>query len=297
MTRGVAAVTALVAVTVIGPRAAATARPAPAVAATVTSAPVTPAPMLTVAPVTGPTGARFLVTLTGWPSGTVQLELCGNAARRGSLDCASAAAVQLYLPASGTGSAHLTVVPPPVGCPCVVRATSVTGGLVRTVPVASAGLPSAEPLAPEPVAQLRVTELTIVADGGRAAYFAFPGELLLRLTVRNDGAAPAEPTLSLLVGRPDRVDTIVEPPPLGTIDAGESRSYLLSVPLPAPVHGKYAVHGRIVGGERPVEFVAETEHRPWGLIALAGLVLLGGAWSTLRPRRRSRAQRSERLGA
>ncbi|GAA1615372.1 hypothetical protein [Actinoplanes couchii] len=37
-------------------------------------------------------GTTVVVRLTGWPSGAVTAEICGNQAQRGSLDCAVAAA-------------------------------------------------------------------------------------------------------------------------------------------------------------------------------------------------------------
>ncbi|MCP9951152.1 hypothetical protein [Actinomadura madurae] len=87
-------------------------------------------------------GDTVTVDLAAWPPGNVLVELCGNGGARGSADCAVAAAATTFVDANGRGTAMVTVVKPPVGCPCVISARPVTGGRARTVPLAVKGVPT-----------------------------------------------------------------------------------------------------------------------------------------------------------
>ncbi|MDG4830889.1 hypothetical protein O7627_16455 [Solwaraspora sp. WMMD1047] len=290
--------TTLAAVSLAGPSPA-----APLVAA---PSPVSPSPagnQITVADGLVRVRDRIVVGLAGWPAGTVQLELCGNAARRGVRDCAVAAAVHVYVPPSGSATVQFTVPEPPVGCPCVLRASAVGGPVAAAVPVRVSGItapPAAEPGVP---AGLRIAELRIAGPRGRdrlTGLFGLPTRITVELSVHNAGDTVVVPATTLLTGRPDRVTTIVGPPRLGAIPAGATRTYLIDVPLGAPAVGRYAVHGQVGqpgaagGGPRTAPgggpganvpagtgrtdtgagFAAETSVYPWGLPALAALLLL-----------------------
>ncbi|MFY1636333.1 hypothetical protein ACN27F_24175 [Solwaraspora sp. WMMB335] len=254
-------------------------------------------PQVGVSPVTASVGQSVAVTLTGWPTGNVQLEICGNRARRGTLDCATAGASQLYLPGADPVSTRITVVAPPVACPCVIRVRTLGGGGVPTSAVGSAaaggvtGSAAVEivgtdaPVAPADggPARLRVTELAVVpADWDWPSLFALPSQLVIDLEVGNDGSADvSEARMSLLVGRPDRPTVIVDAPELAGLAAGQRRTVRIAVPLDAPVYGRYAVHGQIHGGAAEgidtatgVAFVAEAERYPWGWAAVAGILVL-----------------------
>lgn len=97
-------------------------------------------------------GDVTVVRLEQWPDGSiVTVMLCGNRARRGSQDCDLAGAtVAEARPAQAT-FVRLPVQRPPVGCPCVIRATTQRADLTRTLPV---DLPDVEWLTPEQEAAL-----------------------------------------------------------------------------------------------------------------------------------------------
>ncbi|MDG4764042.1 hypothetical protein O7632_07975 [Solwaraspora sp. WMMD406] len=267
--------------------------------------PSTPAsaaqPQVRVDPATAAVGDRLTVTLTGWPAGNIQLDVCGNQADRGSLDCATLAAHHRHLAGPDPVTTSITVVAPPVACPCVVRARSLdpaaTGAATGAVTgdpvtgVASLGIVGlvvpAAPVDPDP-GQLRITGLTVRPAGWDwPALFALPSRLLVEVDLHNDGPATAvDPRLAVLVGRPGQATLIVEPPQVPVLAAGERRAVRIAVPVDAPVYGRYAVHGQLdwavgPGGHAgipyagtPVVFVAETERYPWGWAALAGVLLL-----------------------
>jgi hypothetical protein len=256
-------------------------------------------------------GARIVVGLAGWPAGTVQLELCGNGARRGVRDCAVTAAAHVYVPPSGGATVQITVPAPPVGCPCVLRAGVVGGGPATAVPVRVSGVAAPPAAEPDAAPGLRIAELRVAGPRDRdrwAGLFGLPTRITVELSVHNAGDTEVVPAATLLTGRPDRVTTIVGPPRLGPIPAGATRTYVIDVPLDAPAVGRYAVHGQVGrsdaaggdtraatsgdlrtapgGGPGPqvpagtgragtaAEFVAETSVYPWGLPALAALLLL-----------------------
>ncbi|WJK32282.1 hypothetical protein [Solwaraspora sp. WMMA2065] len=255
------------------------------------SAPAVAAPpQVSVDAASAAVGEWLTVTLTGWPAGNVQLEICGNRAARGSVDCAASEASQLHVPGADAVTSRLVLVEPPVACPCVVRARTVDAGGSGTGPVlpVTGSVPidivgSAAPLAPtvSGPARLHITDVTVVPTGWDwPALFGLSSEIRLDVDVRNDGPVDAdELRLSLLSGRPGRPTVIVEPPgpasaPLAT---GAGRAIVVTAPVDFPVYGRYAVHGQLgtgVGGDGAVAFVVETERYPWGWPAVAAVLVV-----------------------
>ncbi|MFY1703984.1 hypothetical protein ACN28G_19980 [Micromonospora sp. WMMA1923] len=235
-------------------------------------------------------GAQVLVRLTGWPAGTVQIEVCGNAARRGALDCATADATHAPVPPDGTATLPVRLAVPPVACPCLLRVRTPTGGTAVdvTLPLTGVTAPAvgAEPDPPE----LVLTGLHAVDRRGVGGWFGLPGKVTVQLTLRNPGPVDVlDPPLSLLVGPPGRVEEIVAAPPLGTLAAGQSRNYSFTVPVDVTGLGRYELHGRIEPPGRPLAFTVRTDRRPWGLLAVPGLA--SALLVTAIRRRRGKAQR------
>ncbi|MEV7229744.1 hypothetical protein AB0M79_22360 [Polymorphospora sp. NPDC051019] len=234
-------------------------------------------------------GAQLTVTLTGWPAGLVNIELCGNAGRRGSADCAVTSAVQVAVTGNRPARTRLRVAAPPAACPCVVRATSLDQGTSGTVPLSVTGgtAPAAAPTTETgtvPAAKLVVTELRVSAQPSWSSVFGGSARQLLVATVRNDGTAPAvEPAVSVTLGRGDEPTGFVPPPLLDTIAPGEQRVVRLPFTIPAPAVGRYTVRGEIGGLSQPVVFSATVRNHPWGLPGLG--VALAVAWY-VRSRRR-----------
>ncbi|MEW2379659.1 hypothetical protein AB0883_26645 [Micromonospora sp. NPDC047812] len=274
------ALTAPVPAPVVGPT------PAPAAA---------PAPRIAVPAGTFRAGDQILVTLGGWPAGTVQIEVCGNGGRRGALDCATSRAGHGQVPASGALTLPVVLAAPPVGCPCLVRARTPTGGTRASVALPLTGVSAPPAPAPVGAAELVVAGLRATDRSGVPGWFGVPGDLTVDLALRNVGPTDAvDPPFSLLFGRPGRVHTLVDAPPLGTIGAGQTREYRIRVPTGATVVGRHELHGRIEPSGGPVAFTVEAARYPWGLLGLVAVPLL---WALARPARRPRRLRRAEVGS
>ncbi|MEU6078343.1 hypothetical protein [Micromonospora sp. NPDC047074] len=256
--------------------------PASAVAPSSPPADASPAPRIALPDGTFRAGEQVLVTLTGWPAGTVQIEVCGNDGRRGALDCATNRAGHGQVPPSGAVTLPVVLAAPPVACPCLVRARTPTGTTRATVALPLTGVNA--PPAPVTVgaAELVVAGLRATDRSGAPGWFGLPGDLTVDLTLRNAGSADAvDPPFSLLFGRPGRVHEVVDAPSLGTIGAGQTREYRITVPMDVATVGRHELHGRIDLPGRPVAFAVETARHPWGLLGLVAVPLV---WALARRR-------------
>ncbi|WP_396888863.1 hypothetical protein [Micromonospora reichwaldensis] len=260
------------------------ASPVPAPVVAPTSAPAAAPPRIAVPAGTFRVGDQILVTLVGWPAGTVQIEVCGNGGRRGALDCATSRAGHGQVPSSGAATLPVVLAAPPVGCPCLVRARTPTGGTRASVDLPLAGVSAPPAPAPVGAAGLVVAGLRAADRSGVPGWFGVPGDLTVDLTLRNVGPTDAvDPPFALLFGRPGRVHTLVDAPPLGTIGAGQTREYRIRVPTDVTVVGPHELHGRIEPSGGAVAFTVEAARYPWGLL---GLVTVPLVWALARPARR-----------
>ena len=236
--------------------------------------------------------------LDGWPAGTLTVGVCGNGARRGSQDCAVTGDEAVAARGAGPVDVDLVVAAPPVPCPCVVRATSVSGDLVRSAPLTVIGVPSGPALTaggPAPASRLDV-EATISRPpaawlGASLAAFAGPAPRTLTLVLRNNGAVPL--TGLRVVAQVGREGGSGSPlPPIAVpVIAARARVVLRTrADLAAPAVGVYEVHGTIYGLAAPVEFRAGTSNEPWAIELLVPVLLLVAAQ---RVRRRERARRRQ----
>ncbi|KWV31852.1 hypothetical protein [Micromonospora rifamycinica] len=230
------------------------------------------APGVTVPAGTLRVGQRVLVGLDGWPAGTVQAEVCGNAARRGVLDCATGAATHGQVPPTGRATLPVLVAAPPVACPCVLRVRTPTGTASAVTDLALTGV-DAPAVAPTVPAGLTLVRVHAVDRSGPRGWFGLPGELAVRITLHNPGAQDVtDPPLQLTVGPPGQARTIVAAPALGRIAAGQTREYHVPVSTGTAPFGSYEVEGRIVTPGRPVAFTVAAARRPWGLPVAAAVL-------------------------
>ncbi|MBM7086442.1 hypothetical protein [Micromonospora humidisoli] len=249
---------------------------APAPGASVAAgAPAGGGPGVTVPAGTLRVGQRVLVGLDGWPAGTVQIEVCGNAARRGVLDCATGAATHGQVPPSGRATLPVLVAAPPVACPCVLRVRTPTGTATAVADLTLAGV-TAPAVAPAVPAGLTLVAVHADDRSGARGWFGLPGELAVRITLHNPGEKEVtDPPFELTVGPPGRARTIVAAPTLGGIAAGQTREYHVRVPTGAAPYGRYEVDGRIAAPGRPLAFTVAATRRPWGLPVAAAVLTVG----------------------
>jgi hypothetical protein len=268
---------------------------APAAASMSTPAPDDAGPAIALVPQAVTVGGPVTAIGVGWvPDSLVVVELCGNAAARGSLDCMGAQERGV----DGEGSFHvtLTATPPPAPCPCVVAVTALGGdGPGRVLaPVRIDGVPNAQVIDPRPPPPKLDVTARLAGSPPLAAWFGAAHERTLVLTVRNVGTVPADLRLDVAVGPGDLPDTDVdtgEPP--GRIAPGGIRVLRIPVEFEPLSIGHQVVVGEVAAPGASAPFVLGLDVRPWGLYAAAVVVLalaVAAALALLLCRRRRSAQ-------
>ncbi|MER5457163.1 hypothetical protein ABT008_20475 [Micromonospora sp. NPDC002389] len=233
----------------------------------------TPDPRVTLDRAEARPGEQVLVRLTGWPAGTVVIELCdaGTPPR-----CAVDTSAQIHLPGTGAGGTPLTVAAPPDGCPCRVRVRTMEGRPAASAPlrVTGATRQSGGTFRQTGTRPPVVVGAHVERDGGWPALFGASAQRTVVLRLRNDEPVPVAVALSFTVGRGPEPTGFVASPDTPDLAAGEERLVRIPMTLPAPAVGDYRIHGEVVtsGAARRVE--ATTDHQPWGLAGLLGLALL-----------------------
>lgn len=235
-------------------------------------------------------GAATTVGLQGWPAGPAQIEICGNVARRGSIDCDRVGAVTVPVAEDGSSSITLNVGSPPSACPCVVRVSQTHSAATATVPIEldcvapPATVAVSEAAAPD--RRVEIVDVTVADDEGLGSWFGLDTGRRVVVTVRNAGGVRLQDVSvsARLLGGLDTTTLIDSPAPFD-LEPGESEAVALDVTLPAPAFGDYRIAGYVDGGDRRQEFSASTSHMPWGLIN--GVVLAIAATVVVKRRRRA----------
>ena len=230
-------------------------------------------PSLSVVPSTAAPGQTVAVSGSGFLArGTFQVQICGQNAVHGSADCAGVASASVQADAQGNLSAPVTVVVPPTACPCVVAAFSVTSALTVTTPIAIPGASATpSPVSPPtvPRSHLVVAKSELAGSTPVAAWFGFPATRTLDLTLTNTGAAPAT-SLHLIV---DLDSTPVLNTHLAPLGPGQTKTYEVSVTIPALSVGNMNLNGQIFTGDgQRTSFKVPVTIWPVGLL-LAAIVL------------------------
>jgi hypothetical protein len=252
---------------------------------------------LAVTPTDGAVGADVVVELRDWPDGPVFVGSCGNEARRGSEDC-NQPATRSVLVREGRATTRLRLAAPPIHCPCVVRAATTDGELVRLAPILLVGVPVGPPVLPlagrADAEDLEVRARTRAGDRGVVdrilPLVAGPVRTELVVRVRNVGAEPVRDlVVTAAVGRTRR-----EAAPLGRrtvpeIAPGASTTVTVPVRIDGPTWGRYEVSGAVYGLDAPVYFTVPTRVDPWLVEAMLPIVLLAVAWAARRRERRTGA--------
>lgn len=242
-------------------------------------------------------GERLIVTFNDWVAPAATLSVCGNLARRGSSDCDMVDSQGVGLSLSAPRMlAEFEVSLPPVPCPCVIKASSVSQNEVAFAPVDLIGAPVA------PVVDAgRQSPITVTVDTHRAPT-GFASALRsalggrtdydVTIAVRNRSAE----TISSVVltgtaarGRTDIVQSFDIPAP-GDLAPGQTRERRVRTSLPAPAVGRFVWSVAASGSGPPVHQEVATRQLPLGLLFMAS-ILVGDliAIAARRIRRRRRA--------
>lgn len=244
-----------------------------------TAAPAAPAPTPTIELSTSllVPGSEVALHGTHWSEDTVlQATLCGANAVDGSVNCVGRAAVTMTPGPTGVVDGTLHVFMPPDPCPCVVLVSGLTSSFSRRLPVQVAGAATAPPKTASPLAEPPTLRVDTEVSGGTtlASFFGGPAERTLTVRIRNTGSIDiAHPVLAVGWGRSGSADHLIRTPRLGPIAAGATRTVKVPFELDAFAMGNYEVAGRVTGASKPVPVSATTSTWPWGLFAVA-LVLL-----------------------
>lgn len=246
-------------------------------------------------------GEHITVRLSGWPAALVSVELCGDNARRGSADCALDASVQRYVPPTGDATMTLTATAPVVGCPCVVRASTIDHSARASAPIALIGVTSPVTVHPDTTVHtgttagtsLAITSLRVRRELGWSL-LGGPATVTVTMTVRNGTDRPVSvPVASVVVGRGAHPTEFVPAPAIGALAPGESTIVAVPVTIAAPAYGDYTIRGEIGGLPlaAPATFEARTQTYPWAVAILTATVAVGYGLGLLRPAIRRLARR------
>lgn len=262
-------------------------RPAPAVRRTLTAlvlaatavlpayaaAPASAAgPSVTVDDAQADPGRPVKAVGAGWqPGATVQVEICGGTALRGSADCDTLRAAVALVAADGTFRLTLIAGTPPAPCPCVLRAVAAQTGARSQTPLNLSGAAEAPPAAPAAAVRVDVVETALSGGPRWAELFGAPAYRTLTVTLRNPGDRPlGRAPLIVAWGPGGNADLPVGSPLTAEIPPRSERTYRIPVRLPAAAFGRYSVGGRYASAE----FAVSTDLYPWGLLGLAALAVL-----------------------
>jgi len=241
-----------------------------------------PVPTLTVTPARSAAGAEVEVTLAGFPPGIVTVELCGNAARRGSPDCAVADGRSVLATGRPVRTA-LRITVPPRPCPCVVRAVGI-GGARAMLPIVVTGAATAPPDVTPP-GRVEVVGARLTTAGRDWSVLAGPAHRTLRVRVANRGGRRSATTpVTVAVGRDIDAPLVTTGVTVPALAPGAERTLRIPIRVPPPAWGGYRVVVR-VGPQRAV--VRETFLAPWGVPALLGVAAACLAVTLARRRRTS----------
>ncbi|MFD3934639.1 hypothetical protein ACFWSF_25970 [Streptomyces sp. NPDC058611] len=209
----------------------------------------------------------------GWqPGATVQVEICGGGALRGSADCDTLRGAVALVAADGTFRLTLIAGAPPAACPCVLRAVAAQGGARAQTPLSVAGAADA-PTAAAPAPAVRVDVAAATLSGGPrfAELFGAPAHRTLTVTLRNPGDRPlGRAPLIVAWGPGGSADLPVGNPVTAELPARAERTYRIPVRLPAAAFGRYSVGGRYASAK----FAVTTDLYPWGLLGLSFVAVL-----------------------
>jgi hypothetical protein len=227
------------------------------------------------------TGGSVTVTGSGWrPRALLTLLVCGQAepsraVTGGTNSCANADGRAVTTDAEGRFRRELPVVEPPVPCPCVVHAATVTGAGAEADAVLQVAGHAVEPLP----ADRAGGRLSLLADtrlrgsGGLLTWFGSPPARTLVVTVGNVGTSPVkDPVFQVGTSHGVFAPQWQDQRWRGTIRPGGKARIELPVELASGAHGDYTVslkYGGKVLAEHPWGV-----GRPWGVTLFWVLVCL-----------------------
>ncbi|GAA2059626.1 hypothetical protein GCM10009801_00470 [Streptomyces albiaxialis] len=220
-------------------------------------------------------GASVTVRGKGWrPKTLLTLLVCGQNAIGGTNTCSNDEGRAVTTGKDGTFRKRIPVTEPPKPCPCVVRATTVTGAHASAdAAIKVAGHPVKPLPRDETGGRLTVLAARLDGDSGILNWFGAPEQRKLVLTVGNLGSERAkDPVFEVGTSHGVFAPKWERQQWRGTVDPGRKERIELPVELSSGAHGEYTVaakHGAKVLTEQPWDV-----GRPWGVTLFWVLVFV-----------------------
>jgi len=235
-----------------------------------------PQPRLVLHPARAAAGATVRLTGDNLPASSVfTVQVCGDSAQRGSVDCAVTSATTTVSSPTGKLITQVRVVRPPVACPCVVQLLSPGQPTTYEVPLKIIGMaqaPLATPVAVEGGLPLQVLSAKL-SSGSWTSWFGLSTKRTLVVSVVNTNAVDVEsPPLQLTLDSTFGGRRTVPSPALESVPAHGSRTFRIPISLGATSVGTARVTGELGYAGETVTFDAGTRSLPWALFGLALLL-------------------------
>lgn len=255
--------------------------PAPALAEDV--------PRLTLDRTEAAPGDPILVTFEGFDSPFVNIVICGNLAYRGATDCSVTAGVSKETLVDGRPKVvQMIVQPPPVHCPCIVRATASAGNDFAVAPLVITGHP-VDDLVGVPEADL--VEVVVEPREANQGFWATvrsalggPTRYEATVSVRNNTTqALTRLALSGSVGHwtdDDAAELDLDPP--ASLEPGQTWTQDVVAEVSAPTVGQYEFEVIASGAGAAVSGTSTTTHHPFLLYVALAVLVLDIVWMVVR---------------
>lgn len=222
-------------------------------------------------------GQVISITGTNWePETIVKVEICGNNALDGSVDCNQTASSTVRIWTTSELVARLTAVEPPSPCPCVVQIATSTGDTTARLPIEIEGVEVAPPISktPDGSPALTIVEVSITETFDPTSFVGAAAQRTLELVVRNETVdSITDPILTLGWGKDGRIDQVIGAPTLEPLAPGEVRVVTVDFELAPLAIGTYQVRGEIGSRGALTSFEASTSTWPVGLFIVMDLAI------------------------
>ena len=224
-------------------------------------------------------GEKMTVRGSGWPTGKVSVQICGNNAVNGTADCDGPGTRSFGIGSNGAFAGRVVVGPPPAPCPCVVYVASNFAAQGVTIPITikdhpiQDGIPTVDPNAG--LTTLSLTSSFVRGDWWRDALGISPTRIMT-VTITNTGGRPSGAgVVDFTVGK--------ESPPTGfaasisfeSIDPGESTSVAAKFAVDSFAYGTYNLLARVTSPAAGGDITEQTSTFPgYLLVGLIAIVLV-----------------------
>ena len=255
--------------------------------------------------VTGPTlvldryeaapGEDISLTITGFQARSVTISMCGNEARRGSVDCDMPASLVRETP-GGSRQTGFRLTAPPAPCPCIIRVSSSDQREVAVAPFVLVGHPVAEVVGGNTTVQalgVAITANPAPANVGQTLRSSLGGSTPYDVTIRVTNRATFEVTAVSLAatftrGWSDDTRTVEVPNP-GSLAPGQTWIETVQAEVPALTFGAVEWRATVSGQGPSVTATDTSSSQPillYILIAILAIDLLILAWRVIARMRR-----------